>query len=281
MPARCWSPSVLDATQRRLRALFTAPEGVAAALREAGDPDGRSLAGFVVSDARQGAVARLEVYANAYFARLLEVLTEDFGALAASIGAGGIHDVATVYLLACPPRRPSIRHAGERLAAFLAEHPAALPFRLRWPWCADLARLETALGDAFDAADAPLLTREALASLPPSAWASLVLRVQPCVRVLRLGWPVLPLREAYERDAPPTAPPAAPSDNAALVWRRDEQVRFRALEPLEASLLEATLCGDDFGALCAIAAHSLGDAAAPAYAAERLASWIERGLLAG
>jgi len=271
---------VLDATQRRLRALFTAPEGVAAALREAGDPDGRSLDGFVVSDARQGAVTRLEIYANAYFARLLEVLTEDFGALAASTGADGMNDVVTAYLLACPPRRPSIRHAGERLSAFLAEHPAALPFRQRWPWCADLARLETSLGDAFDAGDAPLLTREALASLPPAEWPSLVLRVQPCVRVLRLAWPVLPLREAYERDAPPAAPPAAPSDSAALVWRRDEQVRFRALEALEASLLEAASRGEDFGSLCALAAQSLGDAEAPTYAAERLAGWIDVGLLA-
>ncbi|HEX5066802.1 MAG TPA: putative DNA-binding domain-containing protein, partial [Myxococcota bacterium] len=198
---------MLDAAQRRLRALFTAPEGVAAALREAGDPDGRSLADFVVGDARAGAVARLEVYANAYFARLLEVLTEDFGALAAGIGADGMNDVATAYLGACPPRRPSIRHAGDRLAAFLAEHPAALPFRRRWPWCADLARLETAILDAFDAEDAPLLAREALAATPPDDWAALRLRLAPCVRVLRLAWPVVEMREAHEREEAPALAP--------------------------------------------------------------------------
>jgi hypothetical protein len=269
---------VLDATQRRLRALFTAPEGVAAALREAGDPEGRSLDGFVVGDATLGARARLEVYANAYFARLLEVLTDDFGALAASLGAGGTNDVVTAYLLACPPRHPSIRHAGDRLADFLAEHPAALPFRRRWPWCADLARLEWAVGEAFDAADAPPLEREALASLPPAAWSTLVLRMQPCVRVLRLAWPVLGMREAYEREETPAAP-ASPAMQALLVWRRDERVRFRALEPLEAALLDAASKGSDFGFLCAIAADALGDAAAPTYAAERLGAWVDEGLL--
>jgi hypothetical protein len=270
---------VLDATQRRLRDLFTAPEGVAAALREAGDPDGRSLDGFVAGDARASAARRLEVYANAYFARLLEVLTEDFGALAAALGADGMHDVVTAYLWACPPRRPSIRHAGDRLAAFLGEHPAALPFRRRWPWCADLARVETALCDAFDAADAPVLARETLAALEPARWPALVLRLAPCARVLRLDWPVLAMREAYEEEETPAAPPKA-AQQAALVWRREEVVRFRALALLEAALLEAASRGSDFGFLCTLAADALGDDAAPAYAAERLGQWVDAGLLA-
>jgi hypothetical protein len=220
------------------------------------------------------------VYANAYFARLLEVLAEDFGALAAAIGADGMHDVATAYLWAGPPRRPSIRHAGDRLAAFLAEHPAAPPFRRRWPWCADLARLESSLLDAFDAEDAPLLEREALASTPPGDWAALRLQLAPCVRLLRLAWPVVEMREAYEREETPVPAPLAAQEQAALVWRRDEQVRFRALSPLEAGLLEAASSGEDFASLCAIAARALGESAAPAYAAERLGRWVDAGLLA-
>jgi hypothetical protein len=270
---------MLDATQRRLWHLLTAPEGVGAALRESGDAEGRSLGGFIVSDARLAATARLEVYANAYFARLFGVLKDDFGALAAALGEAGMNDAVTAYLLACPPRHASIRHAGDRLAEFLAGHPAALPFRRRWPFCADLARLETALGDAFDAADAPRLSREALAALSPEEWPALVLRLQPCVRVLRLAWPVLPLREAFERDAALPAPPGSPVANAVLVWRRDERVRWRELEPLEAELLEATRVGASFESHCAAAAREHGEAAAPAQAAALLAGWVEGGLL--
>ncbi|HVN40631.1 MAG TPA: DNA-binding domain-containing protein [Myxococcota bacterium] len=271
---------MLDATQRRLRHLLTSPEGVAAALREAGAPDDRSLAGFVVSDGRLDAASRLEVYANAYFARLHAVLCDDFGALAAALGDEWMNDVVAAYLLACPPRRPSIRHAGERLADFLAAHPAALPFRRRFPWCADLARLEHALCDAFDAADARPRTRESLAALLPDAWPALRLPLAPCARVLRLEWNVVPLREAYERDETPAAPPAAPQANAALVWRRDELVRFRALDPLEAALLERAAAGESFEALCAAAAREVGDAEAPARAAQLLAGWIDAGLIA-
>ena len=271
---------MLDATQRRLSHLLTAPEGVGAALHEAGDPDGRSLASFIVSDGLLDATSRLEVYANAYFARLHAVLCDDFGALAAAIGGDWMNDVVVAYLLACPPRRPSIRHAGEKLGDFLAAHPAALPFRRRFPWCADLARLEHALCDAFDAADASLRTRESLATLPPDAWPALHLPVAPCARVLRLEWPVLPLREAYERDETPPAPPAEPEAGAALVWRRDELVRFRPLEPLEALLLERAAAGDPFEALCAAAAREVGEADAPACTAQLLAGWIDAGLIA-
>ena len=272
---------MLDATQRRLSHLLTAPEGVGAALREAGDPDGRELTGFVASDARLDATSRLEVYANAYFTRLHAVLCDDYGALAAAVGDDWMNDVVTAYLLAVPPRRPSIRHAGDRLAEFLAAHPAALPFRRRFPWCADLARLEHALGDAFDAADAPLRTRDSLAALPPDAWPALRLPLAPCGRVLRLDWPVLPLREAYERDETLSEPPsAAPTANAALVWRRDELVRFRALDPLEAELLERAAAGESFEALCEAAAREVGEADAPARAAQLLAGWIDAGLIA-
>ena len=271
---------MLDATQRRLWDLLTAPEGVAAALREAGDPDGRSLAGFVASDARLDATSRLEVYANAYFARLHAVLCDDYGALAAAVGADWMNDVVTAYLLACPPRRPSIRHAGEHLADFLAAHPAALPFRARFPWCADLARLEHALGDAFDAADIPLRSRESLAALAPEAWPALHLPLAPSVRVLRLDWPVLALREAYERDETPAAPPTFPAPGSALVWRRDELVRFRPLDALEAELLERAAAGDTFEQLCEAAAREVGESDAPARAAQLLAGWIDAGLIA-
>ncbi len=270
---------MLSQVQRRLRELLTAPEGVAAALREAGDLTGASLEGFVVSDATQAALPRLEIYANAYFQRILDALKGDFGALAAALGEAGIHDVVTAYLLAHPPRHASLRYAGDRLAAFLQDDPRAAPFRRRWPWCADLARLETALCDAFDAPDAPLLLRERLSALPPEEWPALRLRFQPCVRLLRLAWPVAALYSAWQSDAP-QAPPAASEANAVLVWRRIESVRWRALEALESDLLENAQGGARFEALCEIAARAQGEVAAPALVAGLLGHWLDTGLLA-
>ena len=68
--------------------------------------------------------------------RASQELKADFGALAAQAGDAGINDVVLAYLIACPPSHASLRHAGDRLAAYLADDPRAEPFRSRWPWCA-------------------------------------------------------------------------------------------------------------------------------------------------
>lgn len=252
---------------------------MASALAAEGDPAGASLEGWATGDLRAGALLRLEIYAKACFERLHDALREDYGALAATMGAEAFHDLATAYLGVHPPRHPSLRFAGERLAAFLAEDAATAPFRRRFPWAPDLAALEWALVDAFDAPDAPVLGREALAALPPERWAGLRLALHPAAQRLPLRWPVPALRRAWQ-DERPLSPPEAPRPTPTLVWRRDERVRFRPLEPLEAELLAAAQSGEPFDALCARAAGALGEDDAPAYAAGRLAAWLDAGLVA-
>jgi hypothetical protein len=234
-----------------------------------------------VSDDRLSAALRLEVYANAYFYRILDALKEDYGELAAALGHAGFHDLVTAYLLAHPPSHPSLRWAGARLARFLAEERAAEPFRRRWPFAPDLARLEWALVDAFDAADAEILDRDALAALPPSAWADLRLAFHPSVRLLRLSYPVHRMRKGSAAEGAVTPPAAhAPEPTAILVWRSGERAQSRALEPLEADLLEAALGGARFGELCERAAEALGDAEGPLRVAGILDGWVEGRLLA-
>ena len=123
-------------------------------LVEEGDAAASELAALVRSDATLPAAARLDVYANAYFLRIHECLENDFPALRWALGADWFHDLATAYLAACPPTRPSLRHAGDRLPDFVASHAGAAPFRRGHRWLADLALLERAIVDAFDAADA-------------------------------------------------------------------------------------------------------------------------------
>lgn len=271
-------PTDLARVQRRMWRLVTAPEGVAASLAAAGDAGGRGIA-WIAGDAVLPAVERLEVYANAYFARLLEVLGDDYAALAAALGPEAFHDLVAIYLIAHPPSHPSLRFAGARLADLLEGDPAAAPFRARCPCAADLARLEWALAHAFDAADAAPLAREALVRVAPERWPGLRLRFHPSAQLLRVDWPVHALRAAFERGEP--APPAERGRRALCVWRRDEGVRYRALDPLEADLLEAALAGAPFEALCERAAREQGEALAPATAAARLGEWVDAGMVVG
>jgi len=268
----------LAEAQRRLRYLIAAPTGVASALFEA-DPAERSASLALVRGARGvGAVKRLEVYANAYFARIRDVLAECYPALRATLGAALFHDLATAYLISHPPRHPSIRRVGDELSGFLAQGAGGAPFRGRVPFAADLAELERARLDAFDAADAPALGREALARVPSERFAELRLGFAPSLRLLRLAWPVERLWAANERGEP--APEIAPAEHAVCVWRRDERVLHRSLEAPEDACLVGALAGERFGELCQRIAASRGVEAAPALAAGLLAGWLDAGLVA-
>jgi len=272
----------LGDSQRALWSLVTAPEGVAAALlendRSNDGPSTDALDARVRSTRSLAAVDRLEVYANAYFHRIRGVLEDLFPRLHRALGPETFHDLATSYLLADPPCHPSLRHVGERLPGFLADHATAAPFRRETPWAADLARLETMRTDVFDAEDVDPLGRDALAARPADSFAALRLVLGPATRLGRFEHPV---HLWLEDDVPSDARDAttSPSESRIVVWRSEEVVRTRLVESEELLALESTRSGIRFGELCEWAATRHGQDEAPARAAGWLAQWLGDGLL--
>ena len=222
------------------------------------------------------------MYRNAYVARIVAALGEDFPALKHALGAVRFDALAAAFLHAHPSQHPSLRYAGAHLPAFIAGHTCAAAAELRAtaPWAADLARLELAITDAFDAADTKLLTRADLSALPPPQWDVLALALIPGAQLLALGWPVRALRSAHDAEQPLARGALAPAPEHVLVWRREERVMHRALEASEATLLARAQHGVRFGELCALAAEALGDATGAAFAASVLARWVKDGVLA-
>ena len=121
---------------------------------------------LVASDDRMTPIERVEIYANGYFYRILDVLKEDYPAILAVVGADNFHNLATGYLIDCPPTEPSIYFAGRHFAGYLATHP----LRARFPYLADLARLERGTLESFHAADAKALDADAMREIPPTEW---------------------------------------------------------------------------------------------------------------
>jgi hypothetical protein len=277
-------PQALGEAQRRLWRLITDPSGVGAALAAEGDKDAAALGALLRADRGLPAADRLGVYANAYFVRIHDCLREDFGALARALGAAAFHDLVKTYLLMHPPTRPSLRHAGEQLAAHLSMDPFAEIFSRRCPYAADLARLEWAMAEAFYAEDAPVLVREDLAPQEPPAWSRLRFEPTPSLRLLACAWPVHEVRERFDREAEGTAWDAAPPLSAAptrlRVWRLEERLRYQAMAPLELEALRAAQAGASFGEICGRVAALVGEAGAAGQAAALLTSWISDGLLA-
>lgn len=291
----------LREAQTALAEWIRAPEGVAQALvdedakrRDAAPGSARRrLESLIRSDEVLDATGRLEIYANAYFHRILGVLSSDYPALRAALGADLFHDLVTSYLLVEPSRHPSIRHAGLHLADFLGHHDATARLRERAPWAADLAAFEWARNDMFDAPDRSLLEADALASLLPQEFASLSLCLGPWASFRSYDHPVDRLWSAAIEEAGIESIEAANEvvsrgrgrssggkDRVTLlVWRKAERVCHRRLDPVEAGALAHLSLGIRFEALCEWAADEIGEAEAPARAAGWLARWVEDGLL--
>jgi hypothetical protein len=233
----------------------------------------------LLGDARASAAERLHVYRYAYLSRLVGVMRDDFPALLGALGREGFDPLAAAYLRAQPSRHFSLRHVGAGLPTFLAEHADARESRASAPWCADLARLELAVTDAFDAADAQALSRADLTALPPEFWDELALAPMPGAQLLTLAWPVRALRAAHDAEQRLSLESLAPATERVLVWRRDERVLHRECSAEEHALLARVASGVRFGALCALAAEARGEEAGAAFAASLLARWVEDGLL--
>jgi len=257
--------SALQAQQRALQAVICTP--------------GLGAAGLLRPPADTG----LGVYQQAYPARLIAALRDNYTVLYRALGDEDFDALASAYLQARPSAQASIRWFGDRLADFMAEGPAeALPH----PSLVDFARMDWALRGAFDAAEAPLLQAQDLASLAPQDWADLVFPLHPSVALQDLDWAIAPAwraLRAHEPDSGEDAPrldEPEPLAQVLLVWRQGLDTRWRMLEPLEARLLRAAGEGRSFGAICALAAEALGEAAAAGAVVRTLQHWLADGLLA-
>src|SRR5260370_20294575 len=78
---------------------------------------------LVRGDQRLSAIERVNIYAKAYFYRLLDCLYEEFPATFAVVGSDNFAALVRDYLLACPPTEPSLFYAGRYLDSFLPNHP--------------------------------------------------------------------------------------------------------------------------------------------------------------
>lgn len=244
-----------------------------------------ALFDHVRADRDVSAGDRLWIYEHAYFARIHEVLQEDFGAAKAAVGADAFHDLAKLYLMAHPPCSFSLRFAGEKFPGFLAG-PVVEPLIGRWPFVADLAALEWTLVDLFDAPDDRLLERSALGRIAAERWGELRFALVRAAQLLRLDWPVHGLHEVWSEGSVGGAseaqmlPPIAPVPTAILVHRRRERVVYRAVGRLEELALSLLCGGVDFQTLCGSVSTEVGESEGPPFVLALLERWIGEELLA-
>jgi hypothetical protein len=227
-------------------------------------------------NARESAETMFGVYRNAYWARLVEALGNDFPGLKALLGDQAFDRMARAYIAQHPSQHPSIRWAGRKLAEFLAREA---PYRDD-PWLADMARFDWALAFAFDAPGAPAAGLADLACVPPESWGSIRIGFHPTLDAFPIATPVDEARPQLLEDAEVSLDRDARCERAIVAWRIEDDVKFRAIDMLEYAALRAVRDGATFGDVCELVAQQVDTDAAPLRAAQILQGWLEWGMVA-
>jgi hypothetical protein len=210
---------------------------------------------------------RIAVYSEAYFLRLRDVLGEDFPRVAALLGPEQFDEVVKGYLEAFPSRWPSVRHLGHALSEFLRH-------RTDTPKClADLAELEWARVEVFDAPDAECETIEDFISVPADAWPALRFSAIPALQTLHAQYPVHRLWSGG------ASLDVSTEETALRVWRSNDCRVFHApMDERESGALRKMISGEPFATICETFAD-LPEAGAAQESAALLVRWIEDGII--
>ena len=260
------------------------------ALDPAAPPIDAALLAAVNGTGSLDAAQRIRIYADMYRARLVDVLREDYPRVAATLGDADFAALACRYLTRHPSTHPSVRHVGRRFAGWIAGEATVAPH------VADLARLEWARVEVFDAADAEPLRLADLESLPPHEWPELRLRLIPACLVLESAWPVHEIWASAdpEADADVPADACASADGAAecaqqartreptvvRVWREGFSVSHAAMGPDEQRAFRVLARGEPFAEICAAIEDGLDADTATRQVGAILLRWLEDGLIA-
>jgi len=205
-----------------------------------------AAARVVRPSSRMNALERVGVYRDAYFARLLECVADDYPALSALLGHLRFATLCQRYIAAHAPRSPSLNDYGAGLSDFctaarvrelFGEGPPYDPTLLR-----DLAHLEWASVELIHAPPGvPLTGAEILRHRARFGQARLL--PVPTLRLLRLDHPIHDLYVSLRAGGAATLPTPAAVASHELLYRAEWQIHCEALTPVEGNLLADLLNG--------------------------------------
>lgn len=264
--------ATLDRTERWMQSVITHPLGVEAGIadpaRSSMDNTTAEIESVVCRSRNFSATERLEIYRNAYFARLVECLEGDFPVFRQTVGDDAFRQFALEYIAYRPSRSYTLGRFGDGFVDFLREScpdtDSCNPGATHWSeFMIELARFERRIAEVFDGPGVeaqPGLDVERLQI--SDGWSEARLVPAPCLRLIRLNFPVhdwhaqrcqMDLSRALERR---DICLVLTRSDYRVVWHEVEQEEFLLLQrlaegaPLEEALISAEISpAADVGAL--------------------------------
>ncbi|HZF16528.1 MAG TPA: DNA-binding domain-containing protein [Steroidobacteraceae bacterium] len=178
----------LDRLERWMQAVVMHPGGAASGISAAGArgllPEAvRDLETVVTRSKQLTALDRLGIYAEMYSVRLVEVLTAEYPTTRGILGNEAFERGCRAFIARHPSTERTLQALSAGFPQFLKRH---LQGRRNARLAVDVARIERAMEEVFDAQRAEPLAFEVLRKIPPDRWGVLRLKLTPALRLLKL-----------------------------------------------------------------------------------------------
>ncbi len=247
----------LSTLQRWMQSVITHPAGVTAgidseAARNEIDVAAEEIEQVITRSRALDSIGRLQVYGNAYYARLLDCLSAEFPTLRHAAGEEAFGAFCFGYLQQHPSTTYTLTQLGAKFPQYLAEtRPARVSADGQPDWMdflIEVARLERLYSEVFDGPGEeklPLLSAERLTAIPRESWPLVRLTTVDSLRLVEFRFPVHEYITSVKKGESPSPPDPAPTRLA--INRRDYIVRRRSLPPLPFELLRSLRDGLPLG----------------------------------
>jgi hypothetical protein len=236
----------LARTQRWMQAFIASPEptdetAITSPPVEAEIPAAQALR-MVRPSATLTSLERVSIYRDGYLARMVEALESDFPGLRHYFGEAGFYDLVAAYVDKWPSRSYTLNRLSDHLPEYLATR-TDLP---RHEFLLDLARLELALSEIFDAEESAPLSAEAVAAVAPEAWETARLIPVTAFRLMSFRYPVSEYLGGVDEENP--FPALRRKNTWVVAYRRDYRLHRLNLPRPAFELLQSLVAGETVGA---------------------------------
>lgn len=246
----------LDQIQRWMQSVITDPDGV-----ENGVTSTRSQAEIpltlehvedvILPSQQLSSLDRLEIYANAYYARLTECLRDEFPATSYLLGEDTFNAFTFSYLQSYPSKSYTLAELGAHFPKYLRETCPREKSGTDPGWedfLIELATLERLYSEVFSGAgpeDGNALNSEEIADVQSERLDDLVFTPVSSLRLMHFQFPVHEFISTF-RTRQMTEIPSA-KETWLIVTRRDYIVRRASVSSLEYQFLSSLIEGRTLG----------------------------------
>lgn len=210
---------------------------------------------------------QLDVYVSAYRLRLIDVVAEDYPALAHYLGEDAFNALISEFVEREQPDHFNIARFADKLPGFIRKT------RPEDVFAHETCDLETHIAQLADAPETPVLTQEDFADITPERLLTAHLPPRAALQLLTFTYPVNAYFQAVMDGDNPTPP--TPETSHMVVFRHQDGMWRMDLDADEFALLEKLFAGQTVGA----ALEDLDEGAA-AHLTDWFSRWIRNGLLA-